>query len=80
MTEYRNAIENIQVFVKGNQKGCSVTFKQNQIRKIEGFTLVLHQEPKDVKVKYGSKKLMQNEKSWFLVFDAYEGQEITITF
>lgn len=80
MTEYRNAIENIQVFVKGNQKGCSVTFKQNQIRKIEGFTLVLHQEPKQVKVKYGSKKLMQNEKSWFLVFDAYEGQEITITY
>ena len=79
VAEYRNKLNKFRFFIEDQTQRYIIYVVGEENALIENLTLNLNNRPLDVQAKKGGIVVKENNQTYSIVFDAFDGQSITIT-
>ncbi len=73
---FRDFFNNAKLIVKRNSGKFSVEIKAPNRTKVKDFSLKLNFKPHEINIKNGGFSVVEQANSYFLIFDAFDGQKI----
>ncbi|MEA3496494.1 MAG: hypothetical protein U9R42_10705 [Bacteroidota bacterium] len=78
VADYWNKLYSMTFEIKESKNGIKIYVSATENVKIEKLTLNLFEKPKKISLKSGKHKLLQKDSGYKLLFDAFDGQMISL--
>ena len=78
LAEYWQQLQQLTFIIKENKDKIEISVSTLLKQPVRNVSLELEREPVNISIKYGTHKVVERRGSWYLVFDAEDGQKAEV--